>query len=77
MPISIDITKSEIYQEGLAEGKQTGLAEGLEQGKQSGLAEGKRLAIEGFLRTGKLSEQDIADALGVTLEYVLAVKKEM
>lgn len=61
MPITIDITKSEIYQEG----------------KQSGLVEGKRQAIEGFLRNTKLTEHEIAYAIGVSLEYVQEIKRGM
>lgn len=69
MPITIDITQSEIYQEGLEKG--------LQKGKQSGIAEGKKQAIEGFLKLGKLSEQEIAEALNVSLDYVLEIEKNM
>jgi hypothetical protein len=61
MPITIDLADSDIYKEGLFEGKQEGLyegkQEGLFEGKQEGLYEGERIGkmagllegIEGML----------------------------
>jgi transcription initiation factor IIE alpha subunit len=61
MPIVIDITDDRLFKVG----KQTGKNETLTE------------AIKNLLQFGKLTDKEIADALKVKLEEVLAIKKEM
>jgi len=76
------------FHEGLEKGKQMGLEEGeqvgLEKGKQIGLEEGEQMgqrkkeeqAIRNALQKGKLSAEEIAEMLEVSLERVLQIKAE-
>jgi predicted transposase/invertase (TIGR01784 family) len=69
MPIIFDYTETLAYQEGEAKGEAKGKAEG----------EAKTLAknVEQLLRNKKLSPQEIADVLGVTLDYVQNIQQNI
>jgi predicted transposase YdaD len=81
MPIEYDIETDGLYLQGLEKGQSEGFVkgrnEGLKKGKQEGFQEGKQKAIEAFLIRGQLSEQDIADTLEVSLEFVMQIKRSV
>jgi predicted transposase YdaD len=64
MGLLYDITKDYLYQEGLSKGREEA------EKKQ-------REAIAKMLAKQKLSVEEIADTLGVTVPYVEAIAKEL
>ena len=79
-----DIIKKEGYAEGRTagheEGLQKGLEQGLERGLEQGLQKGRDEAIRDNARNllflGILTDEQIAQATGLSLEEILALKKE-
>ena len=74
MPLEIKIEETFIYKEGKVkgriEGKEEGKIEGKIEGKKEGRIEGKTEMILALLKKGELSQEKIADAADVSLEYV-------
>jgi predicted transposase/invertase (TIGR01784 family) len=66
MPLEIKIEETFIYKEGKVKGR----IEGKEEGKIEGKKEGKIEMILALLKKGELSQEKIADAADVSLEYV-------
>jgi predicted transposase/invertase (TIGR01784 family) len=68
------------FHEGLEKGEQIGLEKGeqigLEKGEQIGQWKKEDLAIRNALQKGKLSPEEIADMLEVSLEQVLQIKAD-
>lgn len=69
MPIKFDIETDELYLEGIEKGIEKGLEKGVEKHQHE--------TVVAMLRDGALSLEKIAEYAGVTLEYVLKVKKEL
>ena len=67
------------FHEGLEKGEQIGLEKGeqigLEKGEQIGQRKKEEQAIKNALQKGKLSPEEIADMLEVSLERVLQIKE--
>ncbi len=64
-------------EEGKVKGEQIGLQKGEQIGLQKGMIKKEDTAIENALRKGKLSSEEIAEMLEVSLERVLEVKRKM
>jgi predicted transposase YdaD len=85
MGLLYDITKDYLYQEGRTKGREEGIVEGLTKGREEGREEGltkgreqvKREAVAKMLAKQKLSIEEIADALEVTVAYVETIAKEL
>ncbi len=65
MPIVYDIKKDRLYNQGI------------EQGIEKGVEQTKVKMIEGLLKQGLLTEQQIAEVAEVELEHILQVKSEL
>jgi len=69
------------FHEGLEKGEQIGLEKGeqigLEKGEQIGQRKKEDLAIKNAILKGKLSPEEIAEMLEVSLERVLQIKGKM
>lgn len=66
--------RQEGRQEGLQKGLQEGRQEGLQAGLQEGREEAKKEAVMGLLRLGILTVEQIATALDVSTDFVLAIQ---
>jgi hypothetical protein len=64
------------HKEGLQEGLEQGLERGLEQGLQKGRFEANRENAKNLLLLGLLTDEQIAQATGLTLEEILKLKQE-
>ena len=64
------------HEEGLQKGLEQGLERGLEQGLQKGRDEAIRDNARNLLLLGILTDEQIAQATGLSLEEILALKKE-
>jgi hypothetical protein len=75
----IGFERGELF--GLEKGKKVGLEEGeqigLEKGQQIGQRKKEDLAIRNALQKGKLSVEEIAEMLEVTLDRVIQIKNEI
>lgn len=69
MPIKFDIETDELYLEGIEKGMEKGIEQGVEKHQHD--------TVVAMLRDGILTAEKIAEYAGVTLEYVLNVKKEL
>lgn len=69
MPIKFDIETDELYLEGIEKGIEKGIEEG-DQKRQ-------HQTVVNMLLDGILSVEKIAFYVGVTVEYVLAVRREI
>lgn len=65
MPIKFDVETDELY------------LEGIEKGVEKGLEKHQHETVVAMLRDGVLAVEKIAEYAGVTVEYVLQVKKEL
>ena len=77
MPIKFDIETDELYLEGIEKGIEKGMEKGIEQGIEQGVEQHQHETVVAMLRDGVLAVEKIAEYAGVTLEYVLKVKKEL
>lgn len=55
--------------------KEEGIAEGLAEGKLEGLAEGKIESAHNLLKLGKLTNEEIAEVTGLSLDQIEAMAK--
>lgn len=62
---------------GMQEGRQEGLQEGRQEGLQEGQQQAKRQDVQGLLRLGVLTIEQITTALDVSADYVLTVQADM
>lgn len=81
MPIKFDVETDELYLEGIEKGIERGIEKGVEKGIEKGIEQGvekhQHETVVAMLRDGVLAAEKIAEYAGVTLEYVLKVKKEL
>ena len=63
-------------QKGLQEGRQEGLKEGLKEGLAQGAKQNAIESAKKFLQMETVTPEQIAQGTGLTLEEVLALKKE-
>ena len=64
-----DIVKEEAREEGLREGREEGLQEGLRKGRED--------TARSLLKSGKISEAEIAECTELPLEIVQELKRKM
>ena len=62
---------------GMQQGRQEGIKEGRQEGRQEGQQETKRQDVQGLLKLGVLTVEQIATALNVSADYVLNVQAGM
>jgi predicted transposase YdaD len=78
---ALELGKNEGKKEGHLEGHQEGLKEGLKEGMQKGMQEGlrqkERALVIRLLKTGKYTDEQIADIINVSLPFVLKIKEEI
>ncbi len=77
MPITYDISTDYLYQQGIQKGEVTGLQKGIQKGLQKGIQKGLQKGVEVLIRVGALSDTQIAEEMGVTIEFVKSVRKDM
>jgi predicted transposase YdaD len=81
MPIKFDIQTDELYLEGIEKGIEQGIEKGIEQGIEKGIEQGieknRHEAVVTMLLDGILSVDKIASYQGVTVDYVLEVKRNL
>ena len=67
--------ENEIFEEGKAEGKAEGRAEGMQQGIQQGMQQGKVSILVKQFKDKKISAQEGADYLSITVNEFLELAK--
>ena len=76
-----EMVKNLAKREGFNAGRNEGLEEGLEKGMEKGLAQGAREKARenasNLIKMNILSPEQIAQATGLSLEEVLALKEEL
>lgn len=70
MPITYDITKDYLYQEGIKEGEKRGEKRGEKKGEKKGIEAGKKAIIIEMLKDKSLSIEKIATFAQVSVDYV-------
>ncbi len=68
--------KEKGQEEGEQMGTEKGLVQGREEGKQIGVEKGIKTAALGLFKAGFLNDNQIAEALNISLEQVLQYKNE-
>ncbi|HAA13097.1 MAG TPA: hypothetical protein DCE41_15960 [Cytophagales bacterium] len=76
MPITYDVETDYLYNKGKTAGKEEGEAIGMEKGEAIGIEKGLKLAVKMALQNTNLTDQQIAQQLGVTKEFVKKVSEE-
>ena len=81
MLIELDRTQMPSYELGLERGLQQGLEQRREQGLEQGLAQGReeerRSVALKLIELGQLDDQTIAEVVGLPLERVRALRREI
>jgi predicted transposase/invertase (TIGR01784 family) len=77
MPLTIDIRKSGLYQEGIAVGKTEGIAEGKAEGVAVGKAENNLEVVQKMLKAGEFSIEQIILISGFSKKEIETIKKDL
>ncbi len=77
MPITYDITKDYLYNEGIKEGEKRGEKKGEKRGEKKGIEEGKKVMILEMLKDESISIEKIATFAQVSVDYVRKLKQSL